>query len=305
MLGTPPGREPETALDAARSRLDALLPGNGSLVERHAAWRRAVAVPATEVPAVLTRITAEARARIRPHLPFPAEEEVGLAFGPDLPYRAYTRYPGRARSRIEVHTGRPLPFDELVDFAAHEAYPGHHTEHALRESHQYRRAAQGEYALQVMNSPASLVWEAVATCARALVFPEGSAVLAAELAPPLGAGADPEREAAIWAAAGVLDAAEGNAALLLHEENLPPAEVANYLAERSLMAPAGAARFVERLAGLPWRVYVFAYGSGRRLLGPKLAGADRWPRLRRLLTEPAHPILFAAPSSSPAAEPPS
>jgi len=299
LLGVAPRRELEATFAAARDQLEALLPGHGSLAERYDAWRRAVAVPAAEVPDVLARITAEARTRTERHLPLPAGEGVAFVFGADLPYRAYTRSLGQTRSRVEVHTGRPLPFDELVDFVAHEAYPGHHAEHALREFHQYRGAAQGEYAFQVANTPASLVWEAVATNARELVFPEGGDWLTTELAPPLGAGVDPGRDAVIWDAVGTLDAAEANAALLLHEENRPPAEVADYLAERSLMTPTGAARFVELVAGLPWRVYVFAYGLGRHLLAPRLAGADGWQVLRRLLTEPTHPSLLVAGPRSP------
>ena len=56
------------------------------------------------------------------------------------------------------------------DYLAHEGYPGHHTEHALRENRQYRAHGQGEYAIQLINTPESLISEAIATCARGLIF---------------------------------------------------------------------------------------------------------------------------------------
>jgi hypothetical protein len=295
LLGVRPRREPEPIFDAALAELDGLLPGTGSRAERYRAWREAVAVPADRVPDVLACLTAKGRARTRKHLPLPNGERVDFAFGADLPYRAYTRFLGRGRSRVEVHTGRPLPFDELVDYASHEAYPGHHTEHALREHHLYRGGSQGEYAIQLVNTPASLIWEAVATCARDAAFgPEwGLAELATDGAIPVGRGADPERDARIWGAVGRLESAQGNASFLLHVDERPDADVAAYLADRLLMSEGAAAGFAALLRGFPWRIYVFTYGLGRRLLAPRLAGPDRWSLLHRLLTEPAYPALLS------------
>jgi hypothetical protein len=296
LLGMRAHRAPEARLDAVVRDLDALLPGTGSPTERYRAWRRGVAVPDDRVPDALARVLAEVRRRTREHVPLPDDERVDFLFDAELPYRAYARYLGRYRSRIEVNDARPLPFDELVDYAAHEAYPGHHTEHASREHLLYRRGGQGEYAIQVAPTPAALVWEAVATCARDLVLTDAEAVrLPADLAIPLGPEADPERDARIWALVGELDAAQGNAAFLLHEEGRPRGEVAEYLAARSLLPLDAARRTVELLDGFPWGVYAQTYAHGRRLLRPLIAGPDRWTAFRRVLTEPAHPAWLAFP----------
>jgi hypothetical protein len=262
LLGVPPERVPEATFDVALAELDRLLPGPGSSAERYEAWRRAVAVPPDRVPEALERLAAAARDQVRRHLPLPDEEGIEFVFGADLPYRAYARHVGHRRTRVEVHLGRPIPFDELVDFAAHEAYPGHHTEHTLREHHQFRLGAQGEYAIQLANTPASLVWEGVACCARNLVFGEGDTrQLAAELAVALGPGADPERDSRVWSAVSTLADAQGNAAFLLHADLCPADEVANYLAERLLTSPRAGAAMVELVKNPPWRVHALTYAT--------------------------------------------
>lgn len=294
LLGVQPRREPEATFDAAHAELGALLLGQGSLAERLDAWRRATAVPREGVPKALQRLAAEARDRTHRRLPLPGREGVEFVCGEDVPYRAYARYLGRFRTRVEVNIRRPLPLDELVEYVAHEAYPGHHTEHALREQHLYRGEAHGEYAIHLANTPSSLVWEAVASIARGVVFADEQASrLADELAIPRNPLVDPERDQRVWTAVSALDAAQANAAFLLHEDRRPAAEVGAYLAERTLMSTDGAAQFVERLKTLPWRVYVLTYSEGRRLMSPLLSQTDRWDILRRVLTEATWPAMLA------------
>ncbi len=117
--------------------------------------------------------------------------------------------------------------------------------------------------------------------------------LASEVLPAVGLPAQPVRDARVWAARRVLDAAQGNAAFLLHEDARPAAEVAVYLAHWLLLPSTAAVHLVELLQGLPWRVYAFTYTHGPRLLAPLLAGANRFAALERLMTEPVYPALLA------------
>lgn len=288
-------RTPEATLAAAHAELDALLPGAGSLVGRYEAWQRAGAIPVARLAMVLERIADEVRARTRRHLALPDGESIAFLLGPDLPYSAYTRYLGSARSRIEVNTRVPLHAAQLVDYLAHEAYPGHHTEHVLREERQYRRGAQGEYAIQLSPTPAALISEAIATTAPRLIFAFGEdmAWLAARVLSTAGVPIEPERDARIWAARRALDAAQGNAAFLLHEDGCPATEVAAYLARWTLLPLGAAQHFVGLLQGLPWRVYTFTYTHGPPLLAPLLASTDPFAILEQLMTEPVYPALLA------------
>ena len=295
LLDIYPEKTPESVLATARAELEELLPGAEPLAMRFDRWQRTGAIPVTHLPMVLGQVFTEVRARTLRHLSLPDEESIELRLGPDLPYSAYTRYLGSYRSRIEVNTRVPLHAAQLVDYCAHEAYPGHHTEHVLREEQQFRGRGQGEYAIQLSPTPAAVIWEALATTAPRLLFDRGedTAWLADEVLPRIGLRIEPERDAAIWAARRVLDAAQGNAALLLHQEERPSAEVAAYVACWMLLAPGAAQRFVELLQGLPWRVYVFTYSHGPKLVSTLLEGADRFAALRRLMTEPVYPALLA------------
>ena len=104
-------------------------------------------------------------------LPLPREERIEVRLTHDQPWGAYNWYLGEARSLIEINTDLPRQVDGLVGYLAHEGYPGHHTEHALREAWQYRGRGQGEYALQLINTPESLISEAIATSALELELP--------------------------------------------------------------------------------------------------------------------------------------
>ncbi len=283
-----PERVPEETLAAAHAELERLLPGDGLLVERWAAWRtRFQATPERVLP-LLDRIAAEVRARTVAHLPLPESEGITLALVRDQPWGAYNWYQGQAHSLIEINTDLPMQANGLVDYLAHESYPGHHTEHALRETLQYQGQGQGEYAIQLINTPESLISEAIATSARSLIFPDDSdlAWTAAEILPPLGMSMDTALAAQIRRAAQPLEAVSGNAAFLLHADGRPVGEVAAYLERWALRRPDEALHSLRFLQSPLWRVYTFTYYYGRRLFAPLLAGADPWPNFRRLLTTP-------------------
>ena len=288
-------RVPESVFEAAHTQIDALLPGTGSLGERMVAWRRQFEVPRERILDLARRMIVEVRSRTALHLSMPPDETIDLVLVHNQPWGAYNWYLGNARSRIEINTDLPTHAHTLVDYAAHEGYPGHHTEHALRELMQYREGGQGEYAIQLINTPESLISEAIATCARGLIFEgaEDLEWLAANVLPSLGMKADPAQVALLREAREALSGVRGNAAFLLHEGGRPAAEVAAYLERWELCRPEEARKRLEFLQSPLWRAYTFTYTFGRRLLQPLLAGPDRFGVFRRIVTEPIYPALLA------------
>ena len=286
-----PQRVPEETLAAAHAELDRLLPGDGSLADRWAAWRTGFQATPERVLPLLDRIAAEVRARTVAHLPLPEGEGISMALVRDQPWGAYNWYQGRAHSLIEINTDLPMQADGLVDYLAHEGYPGHHTEHALRETLQYEGQSQGEYAIQLINTPESLIAEAIATSARAMIFPDTSdlAWSAAEIWPALGIQVDPELAGRIRTAARPLSAVSGNVAFLLHADGGSAEAAAAYLERWALRRPHEAIHGLRFLQSPLWRVYTFTYYYGQRLFAPLLAGPDRWAVFRRLLTTPVIP----------------
>ncbi|MCA9880103.1 MAG: hypothetical protein KC442_20050, partial [Thermomicrobiales bacterium] len=176
-------------------------------------------------------------------------------------------------------------------------YPGHHTEHLLKER-LYTEAGYGEHALQLINTPECLISEGIATTAEGMIFaPEELAAFRREQVYPLaGISGDPEREMAIAEARAHLASVPSNAALLLHEAGANPEEVTAYLQRYGLSTEGEARQRLRFISDPLWRAYIFTYDVGRELVlkwlgdGP---AAERRQRYARLLTEQVTPSQLA------------
>jgi hypothetical protein len=95
----------------------------------------------------------------------------------------------------------------------------------------------------------------------------------------------------------ILDQARLNAALLLHADGRPRAEVQDYLVTVGRFDPATAAKRLEFIEHPLWRLYIYVYFEGERRLRDWLhlaPPADRPARFGRLLTEPLTPVSIQA-----------
>jgi hypothetical protein len=289
-----PERAPEDVFAQAHARLDAALPGDGPLYERRNLWRKQFDVPTDKLMPLLDKVADEVRSRTVREVPLPEGEAIELSLVSDKPWGGYNWYLGNMRSLIEINTDLPVSSLSLVDYLAHEGYPGHHTEHALREAVQYRERGQGEYAITILNSPESLIAEAIATTARKLIFPDNSDLewAAEHIFPQLGIEADIEQIAQVREASRDIGAVSGNASLLLNEDGRPTGEVIEYLVRWGLRRQEEAEHSIRFLSSPLSRVYVFTYYYGERLLEPLLAGPDRFKLYQDIATNSVYPSLL-------------
>lgn len=277
---------------AVLAELDTLLPGAGTLAERMTAWKQQFEVPPATARQLIDVILAEARRRTAEFVDLPARDAVEVALVSDQPWSGYNWFLGAARSRIDINTDLPIRANSLLDLVCHEAYPGHHTEHALKEQLLYHERGWGEHAIQLINTPECVISEGIATLAATLIFGETATEWAAEYVYPLaGITGDPERERRINQAAWQLRAVSGNAALLLHEQNADPDEVVTYLMRYSLRSEREARQQLRFISTPLWRTYVFTYYAGRDLLERWINRGDRHQRFHTLLTEQVYPSL--------------
>jgi hypothetical protein len=292
-----PAATPEARFDEAIRDLDALLPGEGPIGPRMIAWRDRSTISPETALRLIDLIAPELRRRAEAIVSLPAGEAVEFALVSDQPWSGYNWYLGDARSRVELNTDLPIHAVRLTELLAHEAYPGHHVEHALKER-LYRFGGRGEHAIQLINTPECVISEGIATLAEGMVFtPDDLARFRTEVVyPAAGIDGDPEREIAIAAAQRALRAVPGNAALLLHAEHRDSEEVVAYLERYALSSEAEARQRLRFIADPLWRAYIFTYHAGYDLLGAWLATADeaeRRDRFRTLLTEPVTPSWAA------------
>ncbi len=293
-----PATVPESKFDAAIADLDSLLPGEGPVPERMAEWRQRYEIPPDVARKVVDAILPELRERTRAIVDLPRDEAIEIRIVSDQPWSGYNWYLGKARSRVELNTDLPIHAFRLTELLAHECYPGHHTEHLLKEG-LYTVDGLAEHALQLINTPECLISEGIATVAEAMIFsPEELARFRREhVYPVAGIAGDPEREIAISAARRALTSVPSNAALLLHEEGRDEDEVVAYLQRYGLSMEAEARQRLRFIANPLWRAYIFTYDVGHDLIWNWLTAApaaERATRFRRLLTEQVYPSQIAA-----------
>lgn len=82
----------------------------------------------------------------------------------------YAWYLGNYGSRIEVNPNYNIFWSTLLSGSAHEGYPGHHTEFALKEYFLYRKLDQFEHSILILNSPKLIISEGIATLAINVLF---------------------------------------------------------------------------------------------------------------------------------------
>lgn len=292
-----PAHTSEAIFDDAIAQLDDLLPGTGDVRERMVEWRDRSVVSPEVARQIIDRIAAEARRRTLELIELPAVESVEFSMVTDKPWSGYNWFLGNGKSLVEINTDLPIRATSLPDLIAHEAYPGHHTEHALKEIELYHRKGWGEYAVQLINTPECVISEGIATLAAGWIFEgdEADRWIAADLKRSTGIVLDPEREFGIDRAGKALRAVGANAALLLHDQGAGEDEVVAYLMRYGLEDEARARQGLKFIGDPLWRAYIFCYHAGRDLLGAWLdqAPADRNTRIRTLMLEPVTPGQIA------------
>ncbi|TMQ24078.1 MAG: hypothetical protein E6J90_08970 [Deltaproteobacteria bacterium] len=286
----------EASFEDCRRTLDELLPGRGPLVERLAAGKAAAQVAVEPNAPALAEIVRELGRRARDRFALPRGESLEIRLTQGRPWSAYNWYLGELRSRIEINVDRPIDILRLVHLVAHEGYPGHHTDLAIKEARLVRRRGWLEHAVTLLESPVCVVAEGIATRGldALLSRDELFAWCAAEVFPRAGlSGLDPRREHAIEAACQKLLGVRDNAALLRHVERAADHDVMAYLRHHGLcteQAAAQALRFIDSA-----RSYVFTYRQGGALVDALLA-AEPAPAcwFARLLEEPVTPSQLRA-----------
>ncbi|MFD6894934.1 DUF885 domain-containing protein [Rhodococcus sp. NPDC060086] len=285
-----PGNEDDYR-DAHR-RLDALLPGGEPLAERLQAHRKAEVIPADRLEECVEAFSSALRDKVRAVYPLPETERVEYEVVGDKPWSGFNYYLGDYRSRVAINSDLEQQMSNLPRLIAHEAYPGHHTEHCRKEAGLVADG-QGEQTLFLVNTPQCLMAEGLADLALEAIVGPGWGLWAQEIYADLGMRFDGELAEALGEASAGLLSVRQDAALLLHDRGRSHDEVAAFLQRWTLASPERARQSLRFLSSPLWRAYISTYVEGYRLLGGWLAqapvGVERAERFRRLLDEPLVP----------------
>jgi hypothetical protein len=288
----------EAVYAAAHAELDRLLPGGGSLAERYAEHRRREECPPAKLEAAVHALSSALRDRVRGQYGLPEVETVTYEVVTDQPWSGFNYYEGDYHSRVAINADLPHRLGHLPHLVAHEAYPGHHTEHCRKERGLVERAGRPEHTVFLVNTPECLMAEGLADLGVQASIGDGWGPWAAEILGDLGLHFDGHLAEQVAAAAAPLNRVRQDAAILLHDRGVDSDEVVAYLQRWSLVSAERAAQQIRFLTHPLWRAYISTYVEGFDLLSRWLADrpADQpvADRFVRLLDEPLTPRAVTA-----------
>jgi hypothetical protein len=294
--GVRPTRISEDELALAHQRLDAALPGIGALAERYITWREAQAVPVDKLRPAIDSLAEDFRARTHVLFGLPEGEHIDWDLVTDEPWSGFNYYAGDLRSRVVINTDLPVLSPALGHLVAHEAYPGHHTEHSRKEAGLVRRRGHLEETIFMVGTPQCLLAEGLADLGLEVIVPaQRHDVLASHLR-PLGIPYDADVAREVSEASELVgNAVRGNLAFLLHADGTSADDAIAYGERWGLLPRARAEKAVQFQTDPTWRAYIFCYIDGLRLCRSYVDGDPA--RFERLITEALLPAdLTPAPA---------
>jgi hypothetical protein len=290
----------------AHRTLSGLLGGSGDLPSRLAAFRDGDRLAPEHLPVALPAAVRALRERTAATLGLPAGEDVTLEVVDAAPWSGFSRWIGPLRSAVTVNGGIGHRMTHLPLLVAHEAYPGHHTEHCRLAADPARLRARPERRVFLARTPQSLIAEGAAELGLEAVVGPGWGRWNAEVMAAAGVPADPDQGAlgeAVETVMARLAPVRQDAALMLHDRHRPADEVVAHLRRWLLVDEPRARRMLEFLAHPRWRTHTTTYVEGARLLRPWLLGPDTadeggssrgvvTARLAQLLDDPPTPAAL-------------
>ncbi len=282
-FGVRPKRTGTGAFAEAHRRLDAVLSGPGALRDRYIAWEERNAVPRETLVPALTRLKDVLGPRAHALAPMPPAESVGYELVSGEAWVAYNWYQGEYRSRIDVNADLPISILILADLAAHEAYPGHHTERTAKDAGLLRAQRRVETSITIISAPEALISEGIATNALEQALGSDPFVVVADVLDGLDVSFDPAEAHEIATAGEALEDVGTNAAFMLNQDGVAREDVEQYLRDWGLASDGKASRAIAFFTEPSSRIYVSTYSDGRRLCKHYVERAPG--NFTRLLTE--------------------
>ncbi|HZQ15375.1 MAG TPA: hypothetical protein VFA82_01250 [Gaiellaceae bacterium] len=278
-----PERTPVAVYEEAHARLAELLPGDGPLADRYLAWRDTQLVDGETALGLLRELLPFLRERTRTLVELPAGECADLEGVRDEPWWAFNYYLGNLRSRVVLNTDVPTSAYETIHLAAHEVYPGHHTEHSLKERRFVLSGLAVEEAIQLVCTPQAVLSEGIAETGAETILDEAAWHEVFALVQRRAPDADLALARDIARVRETLRTVGLDAALLVNEDGAPVEDAISFVARWALRTRDQAAQNVSFVTDPTWRAYAITYSAGRDLCRAYVAGDPA--RFARLLTE--------------------
>lgn len=299
LFGLRPVLHPVEHFDPVLARLDALVPGPGSLADRVAAFRARYEIPPARRQAVMEAAIAECRRRTVAHLDLPANESFTLEFVSDKSWGAYNWYHGENRSVIQVNTDLPTQINSAIGYGCHEGYPGHHVQNIYAER-AYREQGMVEFSVLPLYAPTAPLNEGGGNYGEELAFPgDERLIFERDVLYPL-AGLAPSSAAAyreFQEATSELSGVTRSIDAMYLDGDITREQAIELLMRYTLNTRAHAEQTLDFAD--QYRSYVINYSSGLELVRDYVERTaqtpdERWEIYARLFSEPTVPAELQA-----------
>ena len=295
LFGVVPELRPLAEFDPVLEEIENIVPGDGPLSQRVAAFENGYIIPKDRLQTVFDTAIAECKARTVQFFDLPEGENFKLEFVTGKSWSGYNYYQGNYQSLIQVNTDLPIFIGRAVDLGCHEGYPGHHVYNMLLERNLTKGRGWQEFSIYPLYSPQSLIAEGSANYGIELAF-SGQQRLDYErdVLYPL-AGLDPDTAAAYWAlqiAKQALSGARMTIAQQYLDGDISREEAIALNKKYQLVSAERAAQMTD--FNEQYRSYVINYGLGMEMVRDWIeaqgdAPVWRWKAMERLLSEPVLP----------------
>jgi hypothetical protein len=285
--GVRPRLVAEEQFAAAHDALDGALPGRGDVRQRYQAWLDTQLVAPDRLVDGLEALAEELARLTRERFDLPGGDKVTFELVRNKPWGGNAEYLGGLRTRVAINQDRPIGGLRLLELAAHEAYPGHHTESACHE-----RLGRLELLVYVYPTPQALISEGIGMLALEALLGEEAEEVGARCLRPLGIPYDTETAAAVRRAQLELLPVRANLALMMDENGMSQADAHAYARRWLLDGDAEVDQVVKSMSEREWPGYESCYPEGLALCRRFVRGDPA--RFRRLLCEQLTPAQLEA-----------
>ena len=293
LYGLTPEWVDESVFEEAHHSLEQLLPGEEPLADRMIAFREYFEVSSEAAVPVIKRLFQDFQTRTKQRFSLPDSESCVFEFVHDQPWSAYNWYLGDYQSRIDFNLDLPIRVYSLPHLIAHEGYPGHHTEHAIKEQRLYQDGGRLEHSILPSNTPAAVISEGIAEVALEMILtPAEQVEYYRQITVEVGLSRyDGEQIYEILRVFRQSLASVGdNKLLLLHQNGASDDEVIKYGRRYALTSEKQEHQSLKFAKDPLWRSYGFNYSLGYQIIHNYLAESEiRDQDFSRLLHEAVTP----------------
>jgi len=272
--------------------LDSIYEGSGSLAERMDTIQKQRAVPENKIEGTFRKACEIVRERTQELFPglLPNEEEFSIKIVKNEPWGAYNWYLGNFKSRIDVNTDIPNAWTRVLLTAAHEGYPGHHTEHVIKEKLLYIEEQRFEHSIFLIQTPECVIAEGIGNTGLDVLFtPQEQVKIGLEELCP-----DPKKDFSLDALVAETEATKNlmalinNLAIHAHVDGWSDDQLIKYGLEFGFVIEERLRQNLLFIRNPLWSTYVFNYFIGERLIKKKFGERPSPADFKKLLT---HPVL--------------